>query len=150
MRQDVRCGKARPPSPRLDSDVQLMQIDLPAPAAGAAPRYRRQPELPALVLQFALCRRRLQRPDGVGRVGQNAAVNGEVQTAEPSARISVGIWVARRTAVALLGIGNDLIAVVSGACGAGIVAGSIAESELKEVDNKIAALRKAIELAEEL
>jgi len=34
--------------------------------------------------------------------------------------------------------------------GAGIVAGSIAESELKEVDNKIAALRKAIELAAEL
>lgn len=34
--------------------------------------------------------------------------------------------------------------------GAGIVADSIAESELKEVDNKIAALRKAIELAEEL
>ncbi|MBD1367514.1 anthranilate synthase component I family protein [Mucilaginibacter sp. ZT4R22] len=34
--------------------------------------------------------------------------------------------------------------------GAGIVAGSIAESELKEVDNKIAALRKAIELAESL
>jgi len=34
--------------------------------------------------------------------------------------------------------------------GAGIVAGSIAESELKEVDNKIAALRRAIELAEEL
>jgi anthranilate synthase component 1 len=34
--------------------------------------------------------------------------------------------------------------------GAGIVAGSNAESELKEVDNKIAALRKAIELAEEL
>jgi anthranilate synthase component 1 len=34
--------------------------------------------------------------------------------------------------------------------GAGIVAGSIAESELKEVDNKIAALRKAVELAEEL
>ncbi|MEO6630226.1 MAG: anthranilate synthase component I family protein [Mucilaginibacter sp.] len=34
--------------------------------------------------------------------------------------------------------------------GAGIVAGSIAESELKEVDNKIAALRKAIELAETL
>ena len=34
--------------------------------------------------------------------------------------------------------------------GAGIVAGSIPESELKEVDNKIAALRKAIELAEEL
>jgi anthranilate synthase component 1 len=34
--------------------------------------------------------------------------------------------------------------------GAGIVAGSIAESELKEVDNKIAALRKAIELADEL
>ncbi|WP_428328041.1 anthranilate synthase component I family protein [Mucilaginibacter sp.] len=34
--------------------------------------------------------------------------------------------------------------------GAGIVAGSIAESELKEVDNKIAALRKAIEMAEEL
>jgi anthranilate synthase component 1 len=34
--------------------------------------------------------------------------------------------------------------------GAGIVAGSIAESELKEVDNKIAALRKAIELAQEL
>jgi anthranilate synthase component 1 len=34
--------------------------------------------------------------------------------------------------------------------GAGIVAGSIAESELKEVDNKIAALRKAIELAGEL
>ncbi len=34
--------------------------------------------------------------------------------------------------------------------GAGIVAGSIAENELKEVDNKIAALRKAIEMAEEL
>ncbi|WP_295714703.1 anthranilate synthase component I family protein [Mucilaginibacter sp.] len=34
--------------------------------------------------------------------------------------------------------------------GAGIVAGSIAESELKEVDNKIAALRRAVELAEEL
>jgi len=34
--------------------------------------------------------------------------------------------------------------------GAGIVAGSIPESELKEVDNKIAALRKAIEMAEEL
>jgi anthranilate synthase component 1 len=34
--------------------------------------------------------------------------------------------------------------------GAGIVAGSVAESELKEVDNKIAALRKAIELATEL
>ena len=34
--------------------------------------------------------------------------------------------------------------------GAGIVAGSVAESELKEVDNKIAALRKAIELAEQL
>lgn len=34
--------------------------------------------------------------------------------------------------------------------GAGIVAGSVAENELKEVDNKIAALRKAIELAEEL
>ncbi|MGZ3945688.1 MAG: anthranilate synthase component I family protein [Mucilaginibacter sp.] len=34
--------------------------------------------------------------------------------------------------------------------GAGIVADSVAESELKEVDNKIAALRKAIELAEEL
>ena len=34
--------------------------------------------------------------------------------------------------------------------GAGIVAGSVAESELKEVDNKIAALRKAIEMAEEL
>ncbi|RFZ82620.1 anthranilate synthase component I family protein [Mucilaginibacter terrenus] len=34
--------------------------------------------------------------------------------------------------------------------GAGIVAGSVAESELKEVDNKIAALRKAVELAEEL
>ncbi|AMR30778.1 anthranilate synthase [Mucilaginibacter sp. PAMC 26640] len=34
--------------------------------------------------------------------------------------------------------------------GAGIVAGSVAESELKEVDNKIAALRKAIELAESL
>jgi anthranilate synthase component 1 len=33
---------------------------------------------------------------------------------------------------------------------AGIVADSVAESELKEVDNKIAALRKAIELAEEL
>ncbi|OOQ57521.1 anthranilate synthase component I family protein [Mucilaginibacter pedocola] len=32
--------------------------------------------------------------------------------------------------------------------GAGIVAGSVAESELKEVDNKIAALRKAVELAE--
>ena len=34
--------------------------------------------------------------------------------------------------------------------GAGIVAGSVAESELKEVDNKIAALRKAIEMAQEL
>ena len=34
--------------------------------------------------------------------------------------------------------------------GAGIVAGSIAENELREVDNKIAALRKAIEMAEEL
>ena len=34
--------------------------------------------------------------------------------------------------------------------GAGIVAGSIPESELKEVDNKIAALRKALEMAEEL
>jgi anthranilate synthase component 1 len=34
--------------------------------------------------------------------------------------------------------------------GAGIVADSNPESELKEVDNKIAALRKAIELAEEL
>ncbi|MDP9047969.1 MAG: anthranilate synthase component I family protein [Bacteroidota bacterium] len=34
--------------------------------------------------------------------------------------------------------------------GAGIVSGSIAENELKEVDNKIAALRNAIELAEEL
>jgi anthranilate synthase component 1 len=34
--------------------------------------------------------------------------------------------------------------------GAGIVAGSVAESELKEVDNKIAALRKAIEMAAEL
>ena len=34
--------------------------------------------------------------------------------------------------------------------GAGIVAGSVPENELKEVDNKIAALRKAIELAEEL
>ncbi|MDR6941872.1 anthranilate synthase component I family protein [Mucilaginibacter pocheonensis] len=34
--------------------------------------------------------------------------------------------------------------------GAGIVAGSVAESELKEVDNKIAALRRAFELAEEL
>ena len=34
--------------------------------------------------------------------------------------------------------------------GAGIVSGSVAESELKEVDNKIAALRKAIELAEQL
>ncbi|MFD0795531.1 anthranilate synthase component I family protein [Mucilaginibacter litoreus] len=34
--------------------------------------------------------------------------------------------------------------------GAGIVAGSVAESELKEVDNKIAALRRAIELAQEL
>lgn len=34
--------------------------------------------------------------------------------------------------------------------GAGIVAGSVAESELKEVDNKIAALRKAVELAESL
>lgn len=34
--------------------------------------------------------------------------------------------------------------------GAGIVAGSNAESELKEVDNKIAALRRALELAEEL
>jgi anthranilate synthase component 1 len=34
--------------------------------------------------------------------------------------------------------------------GAGIVAGSIPEMELKEVDNKIAALRKAIELAEEI
>jgi len=34
--------------------------------------------------------------------------------------------------------------------GAGIVAGSIPEMELKEVDNKIAALRKAIEMAEEI
>ena len=34
--------------------------------------------------------------------------------------------------------------------GAGIVAGSVAESELKEVDNKIAALRKAVDLAQEL
>ena len=34
--------------------------------------------------------------------------------------------------------------------GAGIVASSVAESELKEVDNKIAALRRALELAEEL
>ncbi|HEY5326476.1 MAG TPA: anthranilate synthase component I family protein [Mucilaginibacter sp.] len=34
--------------------------------------------------------------------------------------------------------------------GAGIVAGSVAENELKEVDNKIAALRKAIEMAEGL
>jgi anthranilate synthase component 1 len=34
--------------------------------------------------------------------------------------------------------------------GAGIVAGSVAENELKEVDNKIAALRKAIEMAEEI
>lgn len=34
--------------------------------------------------------------------------------------------------------------------GAGIVADSIAESELNEVNNKIAALRKAIEMAEEL
>ncbi|RYY34700.1 MAG: anthranilate synthase component I family protein [Sphingobacteriaceae bacterium] len=34
--------------------------------------------------------------------------------------------------------------------GAGIVAGSIPESELNEVNNKIAALRKAIELAEDL
>ncbi|TFF36553.1 anthranilate synthase component I family protein [Mucilaginibacter psychrotolerans] len=34
--------------------------------------------------------------------------------------------------------------------GAGIVAGSVAESELKEVDNKIAALRKAIEVAESI
>lgn len=34
--------------------------------------------------------------------------------------------------------------------GAGIVAGSVPEMELKEVDNKIAALRRAIELAEEL
>ncbi|MDB4925122.1 anthranilate synthase component I family protein [Mucilaginibacter sp.] len=34
--------------------------------------------------------------------------------------------------------------------GAGIVAGSVAVSELNEVNNKIAALRKAIELAEEL
>jgi len=34
--------------------------------------------------------------------------------------------------------------------GAGIVAGSIAVSELNEVNNKIAALRKAIEMAEEL
>jgi len=34
--------------------------------------------------------------------------------------------------------------------GAGIVAGSVAESELNEVNNKIAALRKAIELAEEI
>jgi len=34
--------------------------------------------------------------------------------------------------------------------GAGIVAGSVAESELNEVNNKIAALRKALELAEEL
>ena len=34
--------------------------------------------------------------------------------------------------------------------GGGIVAGSIAENELKEVDNKIAALRKALEMAEEI
>jgi anthranilate synthase component 1 len=34
--------------------------------------------------------------------------------------------------------------------GAGIVAGSVPESELKEVDNKIAALRKALEMAEEI
>jgi anthranilate synthase component 1 len=34
--------------------------------------------------------------------------------------------------------------------GAGIVAGSVPELELKEVDNKIAALRKALEMAEEL
>jgi len=34
--------------------------------------------------------------------------------------------------------------------GAGIVAGSIPEMELKEVDNKIAALRKAIEMAQEI
>ena len=34
--------------------------------------------------------------------------------------------------------------------GAGIVAGSIPESELKEVDTKISALRRAVELAEEL
>lgn len=34
--------------------------------------------------------------------------------------------------------------------GAGIVAGSIPESELNEVNNKIAALRRALELAEEL
>ncbi|MDB5111936.1 MAG: anthranilate synthase component, partial [Mucilaginibacter sp.] len=34
--------------------------------------------------------------------------------------------------------------------GAGIVSGSVPESELNEVNNKIAALRKAIELAEEL
>jgi len=34
--------------------------------------------------------------------------------------------------------------------GAGIVADSVAESELKEVDNKIAALRKALEMAESI
>jgi len=34
--------------------------------------------------------------------------------------------------------------------GAGIVAGSVPEMELREVDNKIAALRRAIELAEEI
>jgi anthranilate synthase component 1 len=34
--------------------------------------------------------------------------------------------------------------------GAGIVAGSVPEMELKEVDNKIAALRKAIEMAESI
>ncbi|GAB3931080.1 anthranilate synthase component I family protein [Mucilaginibacter myungsuensis] len=34
--------------------------------------------------------------------------------------------------------------------GAGIVADSIAESELKEVDNKIAALRKALEMAQDI
>ncbi|MDN3582339.1 anthranilate synthase component I family protein [Mucilaginibacter flavus] len=34
--------------------------------------------------------------------------------------------------------------------GAGIVAGSVAESELREVDTKISALRRAVELAEEL
>ncbi|MES2275165.1 MAG: anthranilate synthase component I family protein [Bacteroidota bacterium] len=34
--------------------------------------------------------------------------------------------------------------------GAGIVADSVAESELKEVDNKIAALRKALEMATEI
>jgi anthranilate synthase component 1 len=34
--------------------------------------------------------------------------------------------------------------------GAGIVAGSVEENELQEVNNKLAALKKAIEIAKEI